>query len=394
LAIAVGCGDRARRAEESASLPAAPPPLAFAATTTPGETALANLEAQITAAEAAVARRPDVMGFRAELAGALLTRVGFRGSFADFARLDALTAEAVTAAPGEAAVHVLRARFLSAVHDFAGAFRALDRAERLGERGLDLERSTYELALGVEVARAFEVRRAEAEAHPGYRSFVDLAAALAARGDFVRADDVYRAALDRYRDVSPFPVAWVFFQRGVMWAEMAGRPDWALPLYEEAVRRLPGYVSANVHLGELEARSDPSRAIERLRPIAEATQDPEPAARLAGWLGETAPTEAARFAERARAGYEALLARHPAAFADHAAEFFAGAGQDPARALALAEENLTRRQTPRAYLLAIEMAFAAGAADRACALVARVPPAAAAANLLLRRLVEDRKLCP
>jgi len=54
-----------------------------------------------------------------------------------------------------------------------------------------------------------------------------------------------------YRDVSPFPIAYVAFQRGVMWAELANAPERALPLYREAVERLPGYVVANVHLAEL-----------------------------------------------------------------------------------------------------------------------------------------------
>ena len=50
--------------------------------------------------------------------------------------------------------------------------------------------------------------------------------------------DPIEDALATYRDVSPFPLAWIAFQRGVMWAEMADRPDLARPLYEEAVRRV------------------------------------------------------------------------------------------------------------------------------------------------------------
>src|ERR1700681_3472704 len=55
---------------------------------------------------------------------------------------------------------------------------------------------------------------------------------------------------------------------------------------------------------------------------------------------------------RAGAGFEALLARHPLAFADHAAEFYLGAGANPERAWVLAEQNLAARPTDRAFGLA------------------------------------------
>ena len=43
-----------------------------------------------------------------------------------------------------------------------------------------------------------------------------------------------------------------------------------------------------------------------------------------------------------------LIARHPEAFADHAAEFWLAAGADPDKALQLAKMNLEVRNTPRA----------------------------------------------
>jgi hypothetical protein len=60
--------------------------------------------------------------------------------------------------------------------------------------------------------------------------------------------------------------------------------------------------------------------------------------------------------EAARAGFEALLERHLLAFADHAAEFYAGSGNVRHRALALARANVANRPTRRAVtqLLAIE----------------------------------------
>src|SRR5262249_27213135 len=97
--------------------------------------------------------------------------------------------------------------------------------------------------------------------------------------------------------------------------------------------------------------------------------DPDYAAQLARILGEMGCSEESAAWRRAAAGrYDDLIAAHPAAFADHAAEFWLGAGNDPLKGLRLAEFNLRVRQTPRAYdLLAQALeANAAGAASPRC----------------------------
>ena len=73
----------------------------------------------------------------------------------------------------------------------------------------------------------------------------------------------------------------------------------------------------------------------------------------------------------ARAGFEALLAKHPLAFADHGAEFYAGSGGDPARAFELARLNLANRPTLRAFEQAHATALAAGETAVAEILLAR-----------------------
>jgi hypothetical protein len=60
----------------------------------------------------------------------------------------------------------------------------------------------------------------------------------------------------------------------------------------------------------------------------------------------------------ARRRYEGLLAKYPQAFADHAAEFYLGAGANAERAWALAQDNLAQHPTRRAHLLAIRAAHA------------------------------------
>ena len=75
---------------------------------------------------------------------------------------------------------------------------------------------------------------------------------------------------------------------------------------------------------------------------------------------------------QARERFEALLRRHPLAFADHAVEFYLDAGADAERALYWARINLLARETRRAYTLAIRAARQAGRDDEARDLAARL----------------------
>ena len=119
--------------------------------------------------------------------------------------------------------------------------------------------------------------------------------------------------------------------------------------------------------------------------------DPEPGGLLGELIRESNPAESMRLAHQAGARYDQLLSRHRAAFLDHGAEFFSGPGEDTARGLALARENLELRPTARAYVVAIESATAHGDGELACEY-------AASAELLRSRhpvldhLIQD--VCP
>ena len=58
---------------------------------------------------------------------------------------------------------------------------------------------------------------------------VPLGALLADLERFTEADAVYRQAFDSYDDISPFPLAWVCFQLGMLWGELVPVPDPILP---------------------------------------------------------------------------------------------------------------------------------------------------------------------
>jgi len=109
-------------------------------------------------------------------------------------------------------------------------------------------------------------------------------------------------------------------------------------------------------------------AVALLEPLAQTSEDPDYAAQLARILGDAGRVEQARpWRERAAARYGELMARHPEAYADHAAEFWLAAGADPARALGYAERNLALRPTVRAWELVLRAARAKGDGARACA---------------------------
>jgi lipopolysaccharide biosynthesis regulator YciM len=191
---------------------------------------------------------------------------------------------------------------------------------------------------------------------------VPLGALLADLREFGEADQIYQIALSEYRDVSPFAVAWVCFQLGVLWGELV--PDVqsgaAIYWYEKATECLPCYVKARVHLSEIYLDSERFEEAESLLMPAIPSGDPEVLWRLAdvmAAMGRTA--EAETQLQAAQQGFEALLDRHLLAFADHGAEFYSGSGGNPPRAFELARINLANRPTLRAFEQAYDTALAA-----------------------------------
>ena len=68
--------------------------------------------------------------------------------------------------------------------------------------------------------------------------------------------------------------------------------------------------------------------------------------------------EARHWRRLAAALFDELIASHPAAFADHAAEFWLAAGADPVKGLRLARMNVEVRKTPRSRRLLTQAALA------------------------------------
>jgi tetratricopeptide (TPR) repeat protein len=155
----------------------------------------------------------------------------------------------------------------------------------------------------------------------------------------------------------------------MLWGELVPAPDPALAAvwYRRAIAYLPGYVKARVHLAEIYASQDRTGDAEALLLPALSSRDPEVNWRLADVLtAQGRFEEAERQLDAARSGFDQLLGRHLLAFADHAAEFYAGSGNDGQRALELARTNVANRPTRRAVKQADAIALiadAAGASD-------------------------------
>jgi tetratricopeptide (TPR) repeat protein len=241
-------------------------------------------------------------------------------------------------------------------------------SDATGRLSLSIDQATGENLPAVLVARR------ERAARPGqWEELVPLGALLADLGDFDEAERTYHRALREYPDVSPFALAWVCFQLGVLSGERnpETQSNRAAQWYRTAINYLPCYVKARVHLAEIYLdRGEIGDARALLNPVI-ASGDPEVFWRLAdvaAAAGNSAEAEA--LMRTARSGFETLLAGHLLAFADHAAEFYSGSGGDPARALELARLNLANCPTLRAFERARAAALAAGEAHFATDLIA------------------------
>ncbi len=270
--------------------------------TTSSAIAIANLDAQI-------ARRADEPG----VADLLLMRARF---FGDSDALDRAVVIAETA--GDL---LQRARVRAALHRFDDALADVEAAESAGANDTAL-RASILVALG-HAGEVIPQLEAQVVRDPGFTSRSALAIAYAATGRFTDADRAWVAALDDLGSTSPFPRAWVHFARGVMWAEQAGDPARGEALYRQALVHLPEFVAANVHLAELEtARGDLEPAVARLERVVASTHEPEALALLGRLHVRTGDWVRGREEIAcARARFEALLVRHPQAFAHHAELF-------------------------------------------------------------------------
>ena len=323
---------------------------------TDGEIAAINLESARRRAAARFAQNPHFPGAAEAIVYNENLAAQFLGELDALERLEALATQ-FARVDDSFRPALVQAEVASTVHRFAEARDHLGRATRMGAPREEIERHLLSIdqACGVNIDAVLAARRRIAAARGRLEDLVPLGALLADLERFAEADVVYQQALSSYDDVSPFPLAWVCFQLGMLWGELAPVPDPNLAAlwYRRAIAYLPGYVKARVHLAEIYLSGNQTADAEALLLPALSSRDPEVRWRLADVLiAQDRFEEAETQLETARCGFSELLGKHLLAFADHAAEFYAGSGNDCGRALELARANVANRPTRRAVIQA------------------------------------------
>jgi len=318
---------------------------------TDGTIALLNLQAQIDGLQPDVSLGHATIESRVALIELFTLRGLVLGHIADYQQAGEMAEKLVHDAIAEGTAFVARARTRAVFHRFADALEDVDRAERLS---LDAEITNRERAAIFQALGRYEealaIREEAADRRASFENVAALVGLHAERGDIDAAERMYAESRRRYRGVSPFPLAFLDFQLGLMWMNK-GRLDDARTAFDAARRRVPAYAPAEGHLAEVEAElGDIESAVARLYSLAVSSDDPDYAAQLARILGASGRAHESRhWCRLAAARYDELVACHPEAFADHAAEFWLAAGANPDKALKLARMNVAVRRTPRAY---------------------------------------------
>ncbi|MCC8969748.1 hypothetical protein [Bradyrhizobium brasilense] len=339
---------------------------------TDGEIAAINLESARRGAWARFAQNRRLPGVAEEIVDSERLVLQFLGDADVLVRLDTLALQ-FARADDSSRVPLIQAEVASTAHRFDDARRHLAQAAQMSASGEAIERQALAIdqACGMNLDAVLAARRGLAKASGRLEDLVPLGALLADLERFAEADAVYRQAFSSYDDVSPFPLAWICFQLGMLLGELVPTPDPSLAAswYRRAIAYLPGYVKARVHLAEIYASQGCTGDAETLLLPALSSRDPEVRWRLADVLiAQGRLEEAERQIDAARFGFNQLLAKHLLAFADHAAEFYAGSGNDFQRALQLARTNVANRPTRRAVKQAHAIAVIADEAASASGL--------------------------
>jgi hypothetical protein len=316
---------------------------------TDGEIAAINLQSERRGAWARFAREVPSPGLVEAVVDKERLVLQFFGDLEAIDRLEGLAAQ-FGASNDSFRVPLVQAEVAALMHHFDDALVHLARAAQMGGPSDAIERQslTVDQACGRRLHDVLAARRQIACATDRPEDLVPLGAVLADLECFEEADAIYRRAFYSYDGNSPFLVAWISFQLGVLWGELVPTPEPNLAAfwYRSAIDYLPSYVRARVHLAEVYANQDRTADAEALLAPALASGDPEVQWRLADVLIAQHRFEDASFQiDAARSGFEALLRRHLLAFADHAAEFYAASGGDLRRALELARANVANRPT-------------------------------------------------
>ena len=340
--------------------------------TTDGDIAVINLESARRRSWSRFYQDPMREGIAETVVEHEQLSAQFTGDLTALDRLEFLAKQLSQTDSASVRTALIEAQVTSMMHRFTEARQHLEQAEIRGAQEADVTRLRLSIdqACGTDLDRVLAERRKTVAKSGAIEDQVALGGLLADLREFSDADRVYSQALGSYRDVSPFPVAWVCFQLGVLWGELVPEPQvsCAAEWYERTLERLPSYTKARVHLAETYLSCGRADDAESVLLPALSSGDPEVHWRLADIMTAQGKDAVAQM-RAARSGFDAILERHLLAFTDHGAEFYAGSGNDCRRALELALFNVANRPTLRAFEQAHNIAVSAGDTNAAASLL-------------------------
>ena len=340
--------------------------------TTDGDIAVINLESARRRSWSQFYQDPMREGIAETVVEHEQLSAQFTGDLTALDRLEFLAKQLSQTDSASVRTALIEAQITSMMHRFTEARQHLEQAEIRGAQEADVTRLRLSIdqACGTDLDRVLAERRKTVAKSGAIEDQVALGGLLADLREFSDADRVYSQALGSYRDVSPFPVAWVCFQLGVLWGELVPEPQvsCAAEWYEKTLERLPSYTKARVHLAETYLSCGRADDAESVLLPALSSGDPEVHWRLADIMTAQGKDAVAQM-RAARSGFDAILERHLLAFTDHGAEFYAGSGNDCRRALELALFNVANRPTLRAFEQAHNIAVSAGDTNAAASLL-------------------------
>lgn len=309
-----------------------------------------------------------------KLGNAYLLRGSVLGKVSDLERALVMTDRAIALSPADPPAYIYRGQVETELRRFAEAERFLVEGERRGSESTSTRgtrarmyrhQGRHEEALALLVDHNTST--------PTLYGMGNEAATRAALGQYEAAEELFvRAQHQSGGDLSPILLAWLYHQEAQMWLKR-GETTRAIELLEASYARFPLYARSTALLGALLGglgRFDEARA--KLKPVAETSEDPECAAILARVLEASGrPIDAERWRTIADARYTALVAEHPEAFSQKAAEFWVRIAKDAKKAAPAAIHAFEVLGSPETLELALESTLAAGELERACRLVPR-----------------------
>ncbi len=298
--------------------------------------------------------QPNNLSISSAIINSELINSQFLGDYSSLDRLSDLSEKLLNTNLKSPKAYIQVAQISASMHQFNICMDYLRKAELLNGNRNEIGHVQMSVlqATAKDQSGILDLRKEKAISSGVPEDLISYAALLADDGQIEKANLIYLKALHyKYKNPSPFIPAWICFQIGLLWGEIAKHNDKDLASYwyKKAIAYIPKYTKARVHLAEIYTASGRNElALQILQP-ALASTDPEVSWKISDiYAMDNQPKYSAQYLQLANSIFTSLLERYPLAFADHAAEFYISSGNNPDKAYQLALLNYQNRPTERA----------------------------------------------